>query len=520
MKRKIFKFLKITSLITIGLVLLFFAGVYWPLQDIEVPEKHETIIIESISVIDIKSGTLIKDQDIKIIDNRITEIGISGSINNANTTFIVDGRGKFVIPGLWDMHTHSNAHSEWLHHPLYIANGVTSVRDMSGTLYKEDAYWVGSKTRLQWNKDLQKNKRITPRYILQSSYQIDGEKSVPTGTPGFFKLNSTNDVEPLLDFYKNEDVDFIKVYQQIKPESYRELAKKASQYNIHLAGHKPMFITLEEAIKAGQRSFEHGRVFMFDCFPHADSLRLSQNWRKNYSLYKNEMIDQFDETKAEKLMLLMSEENTYWTTTLQTLKFEANAHKEEFLNNPMTKYISATREKLWWSFDISGNKERNLANPNNIISEKFYEKSKSLVSKANSLGVPIMVGTDVTDSYTFAGFSVHEELIDLVDAGLTNIEALRAATIVPAEYANKEYELGSIETGKLADMVILDKNPLEAITNTKQIFGVIQNGMYYDKEKIEELKSFTESMASSYYMNIKVFYSFVTSELLLVQFND
>lgn len=520
MKRKLFRFLKITSLIITGLALLFFAGVYWPLQDIEAPEIHDTVIIKSISVIDIGSGKLIKDQDIKIIDNRITEIGISGSINNTDKTFIIDGRGKYVIPGLWDMHTHSNVHSEWLHHPLYIANGVTNIRDMSGTLDKEDAYWVGSKTRLQWNNDLQNNKRVTPRYVLQGSYQIDGEKSVPTGVPDFFKLNSKKDVDSLLDFYKKEHVDFIKVYQQIKPESYRELAKKASQYNIHLAGHKPMFITLEEAIKAGQKSFEHGRIFMYDCFPHADSLILSQNWRKNYSLYKNEMIDQFDDAKAERLMQLMSEENAYWTPTLQTLKFEANAHKEEFLNNSMTKYVSVARKKLWWSFDISGNKERNLANPNNVISEKFYEKSKKLVSKANSLGVPIMVGTDVTDSYTFAGFSVHQELIDLVDAGLSNIEAIRAATIVPAEYANKQYELGSIEIGKLADIVILDKNPLDAISNTKQISGVIQNGLYYDKEKIEELKSFTESMASSYHMNIKVFYSFIRSELLLVQFND
>lgn len=520
MKRKLFRFLKITSLITIGLALLFFAGVYWPLQNIEVPETHETILIKSISVIDIESGTLIKDQDIEITANRITGIGISGSINSTDETFIINGKGKYIIPGLWDMHTHSNVHSQWLHHPLYIANGVTNIRDMSGTLDKEDAYWVGSKTRLQWNKDLQNNKRITPRYVLQSSYQIDGETSVPNGVPDFFKLNNKKDVEPLLSFYKKEHVDFIKVYQQIKPESYRELAKRASQYNIHLAGHKPMFITLEEAIKAGQKSFEHGRIFMYDCFPHADSLRLSLNWRKNYSLYKNEMIEQFDDSKAEELMQLMSEENAYWTPTLQTLKFEANAHKEEFLNNSMTKYVSVVRKKLWWSFDISGNKERNLANPNNIISEKFYEKTKKLVSKANSLEVPIMVGTDVTDSYTFAGFSVHQELIDLVDAGLSNIEALRAATIVPAKYANQQYKLGSIKIGKLADIVILDKNPLKVISNTKQIYGVIHNGMYYDKQKIEEIKSITESMASSYHMNIKVFYSFITSELLLVQFND
>jgi carboxylesterase type B len=520
MKRKLIKFFKIVTGTIIGLAVLFFAGLYWPLSDLKSPVKHEAILIKSITIIDVVSGKLIQNQDIKITGNKISEIGLSVAIKNTDDTFVIDGKGKFAIPGLWDMHTHSNAHSRWLHHPLYIANGVTNVRDMSGTLDKEDAYWIGSKKRRQWNKELDNNMRVTPRYVLQSSYQIDGEKSVPTAAPDFFKLNSVEDVTLLLDFYKNEKVDFIKIYQQIKPESYRELAKQVSNYNMHLAGHKPIFVTLEEAIKSGQRSFEHGRIFMYDCFPKADSLRLSQNWRENYGLYKNEMIAQFDDAKAESLMSLMRDKKAYWTPTLQTLKFEANAHKDEFLNNPMTKYISATREKLWWSFDISGNKERNLEDPNNIMSEKLYEKSKSLVRKANSIGVPIMVGTDVTDSYTFAGFSVHEELIDLVAAGLSNIEALRAATIIPAEYTNKQNELGSIEHGKIADLVILDKNPLTTISNSKRIYGVIQNGVYYDKEKIDELKKFTETIASSYHMNIKVFYSFINSPLMRVQFAD
>ena len=134
MKRKLIKFSKIIALTIIGLALPLFGGLYWPISDLEPPVKHETILIKSITIIDVVSGKLIKNQDIKIKNNRIIEIGLSDSVNNLDDSFIIDGHGKFILPGLWDMHTHSTKQSEWLHHPLYIANGVTGVRDMSGQL--------------------------------------------------------------------------------------------------------------------------------------------------------------------------------------------------------------------------------------------------------------------------------------------------------------------------------------------------------------------------------------------------
>lgn len=498
---------------------IFVIALNWSLPQLETPQKQDTLLIESITVVDVQTGMLLENRDILITDNRITSIAPSGSIPMTGKAFKINGLGKYVIPGLWDMHTHSNKHSEWLHHPLYIANGVTGVRDMSGTLHEEDSYWVGSEERLLWNKELANHTRVTPRYVLQSSYQIDGEKSVPGGAPDFFTLNSTKDVIPLLEYYKEKKVDFIKVYQQIKPESYRELARQAPRYDMHLAGHKPMFLTLEEAVTMGQRSFEHGRIFMFDCFPHADSLRISPNWRKNYSYYKKEMVAQFDETKAKKLMQLMAEKNAYWVPTLQTLKFESNAHKESFLGTKNVKYISWVRKNVWWSFDIASNKKRNLADSSKT-SQKFYDKVRSQIAMAHSYNVPIMVGTDVTDSYIFPGFSVHNELEDLTKSGLSNLEALRSATIIPAQYVKKEKDFGSIEIGKIADIVILDKNPLEDIRHSKTIHGVLMNGLYYNSATLQKHKEFTQSMSASFHMNVKQFYSLIDSPLIRVQFAD
>ena len=139
---------------------------------------------------------------------------------------------------------------------------------------------------------------------------------------------------------------------------------------------------------------------------------------------------------------------------------------------------------------------------------------------SSEIGVPIMTGTDVTDSYVFAGFSIHNELEDLTKSGLSNLKALQSATINPAKYAQKDKDFGTVENGKIADLIILNKNPLESITNSKTINGVVLNGIYYDADKIEELKNHTQSVASSFHMNVKVFYSLINSPLVRVQFAD
>ncbi|MEO0527168.1 MAG: amidohydrolase family protein [Bacteroidota bacterium] len=520
MKRKLLKSLKITLFVLSFLILIIATGVFWPMSNITPPEKRHTVLVKSINVIDIKTGNVLARRNVLIQESVITAIdSLEILVDDANA-LLIDGTDKYLIPGLWDMHTHSNQHSPWLHHPLYIANGITGIRDMSGQLNQKDSYWVGSRERLKWNAELDAYKRVTPRYVLQSSYQIDGPASVPDGFADFFKLENPEQVDSLLQFYKNEHVDFIKIYQQIPVASYRKLAKSAKNYGLHIAGHKPMFLSLEEAIHLGQRSFEHGRIFLFESFPEADSLKHPQNWKGNFSKYKRRLITEYDPKIARKLMQLMQSKNAYWVPTLQTLKFEALAHDKNFLSNPNLKYISKIRKKLWWGMDVKNNAKRNNAEATKGVSQDFYDTAMQQVKLANNLGVPIMTGTDVTDSYTFAGFSLHDELIDLTKSGLTNLEALQSATIIPAQYAGKDDFFGSIDQQKVADLVLLNHNPLENIAHSSDIYGVLINGLYYDSEKIADLKNVAESSASSFHMNMKVLFSFVHSPLIRVQFAD
>lgn len=520
MKKKLLFVLKTIAGFIAMIIFIILIAYIWPTSSLKPPKSYGQTLITSVNIVDVQTGNILRDRNILINKNTIVKIDSLPIINSSEKSLVIDGSGKFLIPGLWDMHTHSNQQSEWLHHPLYIANGVTGVRDMSGQLNERDSYWVGSKERLQWNKDLESNNRVTPRYVLQSSYQMDGEKAIPDGAPNFFKLQNPQQVDSLLKFYKDQQVDFIKIYAQLPNDTYLELAKKAPTYGLHIAGHKPMFLSLEEAINSSQRSFEHGRIFMYECFPEADSLKNPKNWKDYFSRSKEKMVKQFNTLKAKQLMQLMAEKQAYWVPTLQTLKFEAFAHMDSFTSNKNLKYITKVRKQLWWGFDTENNKKRNLETEGVSVSEQFFEASKKQVKMAKDLGVPIMAGTDVTDSYVFAGFSLHDELLELTKSGLSNLEALQAATTIPAKYSGTLTDFGTIEIGKKADLVLLDNNPLEDIRNTKNINGVLLNGVYYDAAKIEELKGFTESSASSFHMNVKALISLFSSPLIRVQFAD
>lgn len=519
MKKKLKYLVKTIAVLVLLSIITITSAYLWPTSVLQTPRVYTKTMINNINIVDVETGKTAYNQFALIENSRITRID-SVPFKPIDNSLRIDGTGKYLIPGLWDMHTHSNQHSEWLHHPLYIANGVTGVRDMSGQLNEKDSYWVGSKERLQWNKELENNTRVSPRYVLQSSYQMDGEKAIPENSPNFFKLQNRLQVDSLLQFYKNEKVDFIKIYAQLPKDIYLDLAKRAPIYGLHIAGHKPMFLSLEEAVDSGQRSFEHGRIFLYECFPEADSLKSPNNWKDYFSRSKKKMVKQFDSVRAKELMVVMRNNKTYWVPTLQTLKFEALAHKDSFTNDENLKYITKVRKKLWWQYDVDHNKEKNIENEGINVSEQFYEASKKQVAMAHKLGVPIMAGTDVTDSYVFAGFSLHNELYELTSCGLSNVEALQSATIVPAIFSNLEKDYGTIEIGKKADLVLLDKNPLDDIKNTKSIKGVLLNGVYYDQGKISELKKFSEGAASSFHMNVKTLVSLINSPLIRVQFAD
>lgn len=492
----------------------------WPMPKLETLHRNEWILIKGANIVDVINGSISTRNDIYIHRNRIVHIDSIAIDRNIVPDLVINAQNKYIIPGLWDMHTHSSQYSPWVHHPLFLANGVTSIRDMSGQMSEMDSYWAGSKERIAWNKSLLEKGLPSPRHVLQSSFQINGPSSVPSGFPEYFKMESMDDVDQLLQFYKGVQTDFIKVYSMMSPDIYRELAKKVKNHDMHIAGHKVLSVSLEEAIILGQRSFEHGRIFMYDCFPDAKQLRMAENKFETYKELKNNMINDFNEVQAAHLMRLMAKHDSYWVPTLQTLKSAAFSDDQDFLDSPLLKYIPKTRKGIWWNPDVSNNSKYNLSEEGKGVNMGLYLASKEQIKMANDLNVKIMAGTDNTDTYTFAGFSLHDELKELASSGLSNMEAIRSATIIPAEYADRAHDLGSVEIGKLADLVILNDNPLEDIRNTQKIHSVFIDGLLLDRTKIENLKERTSSLTSTLHFNFKFVYSMLASPLMRVQLMD
>lgn len=508
----------------IGLILTIFSMIgllmlgliFWPLPDLLTPKKQGSFILKTVNIINIKTGSIRRNHDIQIENGIITKI--DSNIENSSINRTIDGNCNYVIPGLWNMHSHSTQFSPWLHHPLQVAYGITGLRDMSGSLDEHDDYWAGTKDRILWNKEVTHGQRVAPKYVLHSSYQMNGPDGIPSSFPSFFRLDNENQVSDLINFYEREGTDFIKVYSELDPKVYRRLASELNYSSLHLAGHKVLSVSLEESILLGQRSFEHGRIFMFDCFPNAHKLLNSENKIIAFRDLKPEMVREFNMDQAKKLMRLMLTNESYWVPTMQTLKIDTSNNYSLIKQDRELEYVNPMRKQLWWGTLLG--REKHKTNEEVETSKQFYLKVKEQLNEANRIGVPIMLGTDVTDTNIIPGISVHRELAELVASGLSNLEAIQTATINAARFSNKDDQYGNIDKGFMADIVILSENPLEDIKNTNKIEGVVLNGSYYNKRDIDELKKFVKSNAQSVHFSIKILSSIFTSPLMRAQIAD
>ena len=484
MKRIILKTLKYL-LILIGLLLIVVLFLY--VHPIAKPlnQKIDTnnYIISNINIVDVANDSIIKNQSIVIKNNRIVKIALSDSISKDKNTKIIDGTDKYSLAGLWDMHSHLAFQiAPQVIMPLHIANGVTNIRDMQGVVNINEE-------RIQWRKEIESEKLLGPRLI------------------GFADeiVGANYDEQNVLDVINrtaNDKQTFIKIYSGILSERYFELAKIAKSKDVVFAGHYPNAINPIEASNAGQRSFEHAHLFLKHANSEADKNRdyyramyADEEFDEKNKPSSIEMLKSFDFAKFYELVDVMVKNETYFCPTHITRKYEAFTNNEAFLNDANLKYIPHL-VSLIWKDDVSGMKEYAEQEGNQEYLNEFYTKGLELTGLAHKKGVRILAGTDSYDPYSFPGISLHSELEELVKAGLSPSEALACATINPSEYflASKDY--GTIEEGKIADLLILNKNPLIDIKNTTSMEFLFFNGNMYNKEDIDSMKKYVEDNAS------------------------
>ena len=464
-------------------LLLISLALPWPEQ--KPPEN--ILAISDVTVIDATGAPAKPNMTVIITGDQITRIAKTGEVAIPKNAQVIDGKGKFLIPGLWDMHVHT----VWKglpekYFPMFIANGVTGVRDMASDL----------ELLKQLRKDISEGKLMGPRLI--GGPMVDGP--IPIWPVPSMSISNEADARKTVASIKDKGADFIKVYSLIPRQAYFALADEAKKRGIPFAGHVPISVSAAEASDAGQRSIEHMEGILVACSAAEPELRKtieeSIKDAKDTDQIRASLVRALDETysrtletyseeKATALFARFARNGTWQAPTLVVHRVGAFLDDKDFTNDPRLKYVRRDLRDSWKNQDDFRLKNRTAESSE--LGKRLLQKRLEIILAMHRAGVKMLAATDALVMYVFPGFSLHDELELFVQAGLTPMEALQTATRNPAIYLGLSDLVGTVEIGKKADLVLLEANPLENISNTKRITAVIVGGRLIPKASLEKM---------------------------------
>jgi imidazolonepropionase-like amidohydrolase len=425
-------------------------------------DTSASFAITHVTVIDGTGRPPQPDRTIVVEGSRITAVGAATSTIVPHGIRVVDGRGKYVIPGLWDMHVHTDfpAGRELL--ALYIANGVTGVRDMAGR-------W---ETLTVWRREIARGALVGPRIVASGPYLEGGDVPIPHLT-----VRRAEEAAPAVDSLIRLGVDFVKVHGQMTPESYYAVARAARARGIPLAGHVPYSVGAGNASDSGVKSLEHLLTIPNQCTP-AESTAL---------VLRFPLQRVFGACAREPLAPLFARfvRNGTWIVPTLVAQYEIAAlPKHAVPGDAYARYLPDTVKRyVAQIFELPKDVPANA----DVVGLRLFGKRVALVGEMHRAGVQVMTGTDAPLRNSPPGFGLHEELALFVRGGLSPMDAIRAATSAPARYLGLQDSLGTVEQGKVADLVVLDADPLRDIANTRRIIAVSAGGRLFDRAQRDRL---------------------------------
>jgi imidazolonepropionase-like amidohydrolase len=429
-----------------------------------------------------------------IENDAIIKVGPSKSVEIPRGATVVNATGKFLIPALWDMHVHTeNAQRDF---PMFVANGVLGVRNMAGV----------PKDVFRWREETASGKVLGPQ-IVAAGPLIDGPE--PAHPEHAISVHNPAEGKQAVRSLKAMGADFVKIYDGVPRDAYFAIAEESKKVGLPFAGHVPGSIRVTEASNAGQHSLEHGAYLSGGSTYEDDAINqeisgpdvMEEAKRTgNFSLIPediakrgNALLDHLSSERLTQLYEKFAKNGTYLTPTLVVERGRVFVDQISKQPDPRTRYI--TKEELE-SWKPENNMFSKYRTPGYIAYQKReYAETLKGIKLAQQLGVQLLAGTDVVAPYTYPGFSLHEELQLLVEAGLTPREALRTATVNPAQFLGMK-DSGVVAAGMKADLVLLDANPLLDIANTKKISAVILHGKLYRRDQLDDLLNRSAKIAS------------------------
>jgi imidazolonepropionase-like amidohydrolase len=429
-----------------------------------IPQKADKdILIRDVSVFDAVNARIMDHKDVLVHNGIIQKIAAGNSIQKGES-LIIDGKGKTILPGLWDMHVHFADNSDGI---LHMAAGVTHVRDMGN-----------SEILLDRIKQINEGKIIGPRVEIMSGF-IDG--AGPFAAPTGVLINNIDEGKKSIENYAAKGYQQIKLYSSIKPEWVKPLADEAKHYHLRVAGHIPAFMTATQAINAGYDEVTHMNMLVLNFF--GDTVDTRSPWRFTLPAQKAVTLDLHGDAMNQFIQLLKNKNITVDPTL--------SAFEEMF--TARDKQVSARFKSTVDHFPIQwqrGIKAGGGGLPVPEGMDDVYKQSFDVFLRITKLlydsGIRIVPGTD-----GLPGFDLHRELELYVKAGIPSNKVLQLATYGAANYTGKGKQYGSIEEGKLADIVMIEGDPVRDITNLLRTKLIITQGKIYDPAKLYSAVSIT-----------------------------
>jgi len=457
----------------------------------------QSLAIKRVTVIDATGRGPEPDMTVIADGDRIVAVGPWRKTHVPRKAVVVDGRGMFLIPGLWDMHVHgaSDARAPWSH-LLFLANGVVGVRDMSGP---PDAH--------AWRAAQTSNLDPSPAVYLGSPI-VDGPDPV---WPESIVVTDEAQGREVVEQQRERGADFIKVYSRLPRDSFFAIADEAKKCGIPFEGHVPESVTAAEASDAGQKSIEHLTRVADGCSKEEEPI--DSEMRRQEALFRapgasmaqkidsgksiirlsTQIAETFDESTAQSLFARFVKNRTWQCPTLTLLRSQIDDPLPA--SDPRLNYLSREVRAKWdagYYKNVPPGPRAALVS----LSRLQFDESVKIVGLMYRAGVPILAGTDTMNPQCFPGFGIHDELALLVDAGLSPLAALQAATRNAAEFMGQLDRRGTIEAGKTADLVLLNKDPLADIHNTRSIQAVVLRGKLYPRAALDAMLAKAQTLAS------------------------
>ncbi|GAC1305831.1 MAG: amidohydrolase family protein [Steroidobacteraceae bacterium] len=433
--------------------------------------ENRPLVLVHVNIVDTTGGPVQPDMTVIVENRHITAVEKSATAPALAGAQLIDARGKYLIPGLWDMHVHT-VFGDWLPRnekvtlPLFVANGVTGVRDMGGDL----------PVLKRWRSDIEAGTLLGPRMIIAGPMLDGPTPRFPSSAP----VANAADARKVVADLKAQGVDFIKIQSLIPRDGYFAAAAEAKRLGMTFVGHVPDAVRAAEASNAGQKSIEHFTGIFEGCSTIEDQLLAGPKTL-------GRTVASYDSGKAEALVALMAKNQTWQVPTLVWERGQWLVDDIDLSRDPLTKYAPAAwKDRTWPMFvrDIMKDMDTDPL----PVRKRFVQMELEMTSAMFRAGVPFMAGTDTAAGvHIFPGFSLHDELALFVKAGLTPLQALQTATRNPAQFLGRLADMGSVEKNKLADLVLLDANPLDNIDNTRRIAAVVLAGRFFSRADLDAM---------------------------------